>query len=161
MFTIQDLIRLLGMENNIVKRQTEGLTQADTLIQPQPSGNCMNWVLGHLMVNQVIMLQALGVESPVSEAELAPYRTESAPITAEGPSVLLLEDLLAKLDQVHQRLIARLGEMNDADFTKEVQQGERTVTLGWQIFFRFFHNSYHLGQLELLRQMAGRSEKLI
>ena len=95
MFTIPDFIRLLDIEHNLIHTQTEGLTQADTLIQPQPSGNCMNWVLGHLLDNQITLLTLLGAESPVDPALLERYRRDSEPVTGEGPGVLTLERLPA------------------------------------------------------------------
>ena len=58
MITKADLIKMLVIENNLIHDQTNGLNQADTLIQPQ-GGNCMNWVLGHLLESQIIMLKAL------------------------------------------------------------------------------------------------------
>jgi hypothetical protein len=161
MITIADLTKLLSMINNIIKQQTAGLTQADTLLQPQPSGNCMNWVLGHALINQIILLQLLEVESPIDEAELAAYTTDSMPIAGEGSGVLPLERLLEYHDLVHQLMLTRLGEMSDADFERQVESNDRTFSLGWRVFFRQFHLTYHVGQLELLRQMAGKTEKII
>lgn len=104
----------MSIEQNVVQMQTKELTQADTLIQPQPGGNCMNWVLGHLLDNQITVLELLGGESPVSQSELAAYQRESARLTADGPGVLPLEQLLANHNAVHELVIARLGEMDDA-----------------------------------------------
>jgi hypothetical protein len=159
--TIQDFIRLLSIEHNMIHTQTEGLTQTDTLIQPQPSGNCMNWVLGHLLDNQITLLTLLGKESPVDSVLLERYLRDSEPVTGDGPGVLTLERLLDGLDRVQAALIARLGEISDADFIREIEFRGRTITIGWRVLFLNFHFTYHVGQLELLRQLAGRSEKLI
>lgn len=161
MITIQELIRMLKLHHNLVKMQTDGLTHADTLIQPQPSGNCMNWVLGHLLEYQVSLLTILGKESPVDPSELSAYQTDSTPIKSDGPGVLPLDRLLEYHDRVHEKVIAGLSELNEADFSREIQFQGRTVTLGWRVFFFVFHSSYHLGQLELLRQLAGKTEKVL
>lgn len=161
MFSIQEFIRILSIEHNVIQMQTRDLTQADTLIQPQPGGNCMNWVLGHLLDNQITVLELLGGESSISQSELAAYRRESARLTADGPGVLPLEQLLAHHSTIHELLVARLGEIDEAAFAREIQHGDRTVTLGWRLLFLNFHHTYHLGQLELLRQLAGRTEKMI
>ena len=157
----QDFIRMFTIENNLIQSQTEGLSQADTLIQPQPSGNCMNWVLGHILESQVSLLTVLGGISPIDPAGLAIYQRESDPITTGQPGVLPLEHLLEQINAVHAALVACLAEMSDADFSHEIQQGERKVTLGWRLLFLHFHYTYHVGQLELLRQLAGRSEKVV
>lgn len=161
MISKQDFIRIFSINHNVIKMQTEGLSQADTLIQPQPSGNCMNWVLGHLLDNQITLLELLGAQSPVDGEEQAAYRRESEPVRAEGEGVLSLERLLEGHAAVHQALVARLEEMDEGDFTRQIQHGERTTTLGWRFLFLHFHFTYHVGQLELLRQLAGRAEKVI
>ncbi len=161
MITIQDFLRMLSNEQNVIKMQTQGLTQADALVQPQPGGNCMNWVLGHTLDNQVTLLKLLGGEPPIQDPELAIYQRESAPIRSDGPGVLPLERLLEYHNQVQERLAARLADMDDADFAKEIQFRDRTTTLGWRVFFLHFHYTYHIGQLELLRQLAGKTEKVI
>jgi hypothetical protein len=161
MLSPQDFIRLFSIENELIKNQTEGLSQTDTLIQPQPSGNCMNWVLGHVLESQITMLTVLGGTSPVDPAELVIYKRESEPITGEGVGVHQLEWLLQELDDVHRALVARLAEMNETDFEREIQQGERRYTVGWRFLFLHFHYTYHVGQLELLRQLAGHKDKIV
>ena len=161
MLSTQDFVRLLTIENQLIRDQTAGLTQADSLIQPQPSGNCMNWVLGHILESQVSMLTLLGGSSPVDPAQLEIYRRESQPITAEGPGVLPIERLLEGLDAVSTAIRERLSQMAPPEFERPIQQGERTFTVGWRFLFLHFHYTYHLGQLELLRQLAGHGEKIV
>jgi hypothetical protein len=161
MLSPQDFIRLFTIENDLIVSQTAGLTHADSLIQPQPSGNCLNWTIGHLLESQITLLTLLGGLSPFDPSLLAIYKRESSPITAGSPEVIPMERLLEGMHAVHTALVARLGEMNDADFAREIQQGERRFTLGWRFLFLHFHYTYHLGQLEPLRQLAGRADKVI
>ena len=161
MIPISDLKRMLKIENNLIHEQTRDLNQLETLIQPQPSGNCMNWVLGHLLDNQINLLTMLEGASPVEPANLERYRRESDPIRADGEGVLGLEQLLAGHDAVFAAIGARLDEMNEVAFEREIEQGGRRLTLGWRVFFLHFHYTFHLGQLELLRQVAGKSDKVI
>jgi len=157
----QDFIRLFTIENNLIQSQTAGLSQADTLIQPQPSGNCMNWVLGHILESQVTMLTVLCGTSPIDPAGLEIYKRESEPITSDQPGVFPLERLQEQINAVHAALVACLAGMSNAEFSREIQQGERKFTVGWRFLFLHFHYTYHLGQLELLRQLAGRNEKIV
>ena len=89
------------------------------------------------------------------------YRRHSDPVAGEGQGVWELERLLAGHDQVFAALTARLGQMSDLDFAQEIQHNDRLVTRGWRVFFLHFHYTYHVGQLELLRQLAGRTEKIV
>lgn len=161
MITIADLSKMLNIEHELIHDQTNGLKQADTLIQPQPGGNCMNWILGHLLESQISMLKALGGNSPIDQDSLARYQRNSEPITKDGEGVLKLEEVLDGLDKVHAAITNRLTEMSEADFEVEIQQGERKVIRGWRVFFLHFHYTYHIGQLEQLRQLAGKTEKII
>ena len=139
MISKQDFIRIFTINHNVIEMQTEGLSQADTLIQPQPSGNCMNWVLGHTLQSQVTLLELLGAQSPVDGEMLSAYRRESNPVRAEGEGVLSLERLLEAHEAVHNALIARLEEMDEGDFGQEIQHNEHTTTLGWRFLFSYFH----------------------
>jgi len=121
----------------------------------------MNWVLGHLLESQFSMLKAIDGISPIDPVVLDRYKRESAPITADGEGVLSLNYLLDGHDKVHAAIAARLSEMNEIDFEVEIQQGERKVIRGWRVFFLHFHYTYHIGQLEQLRQLAGKIEKII
>lgn len=161
MFAISDFIRMLSIENKLIHDQADGLSQRDTLIQPRPSGNCMNWVLGHLLENQITLLKTLGGVSPIDPEEVARYQRDSAPVLAEGPGVLKLERLLEGHDLLSAAIAARLGEMTDADFMEEIEYQDRKVTRGWRTLFLQFHYTYHIGQLEQLRQLAGKKDKLI
>ena len=161
MITTTDLNKMLNIEHELIHDQTNGLSHADTLIQPQPGGNCMNWVLGHLLESQVSMLLALGGNSPIDPVSMARYKRESTPITTDGDDILSLEVLLDGHDKVHAAITARLSEMSDVDFDVEIQHGERKVIRGWKVFFLHFHYTYHIGQLEQLRQLAGKTEKVI
>ena len=161
MITIPDLKKILKIEKELIHQQTNGLIQSDTLIQPQPAGNCMNWVLGHLLESQITMLEALGGISPISRIELTRYGRESDPILGEGEGIFALDTLLNNHDQVHKAILTRLDEMSETDMDHEIIEHERSMTRGWRVFFLHFHYTYHIGQLEQLRQLAGKTEKII
>jgi hypothetical protein len=157
----EDYVRLYTIEQRVIEKQTAGLTHDDSLLQPHPSGNCMNWVLGHALENQLAILRLLGREPPMDPAVLARYERDTEPIRGEGEGVLPLELLLAYHRTVSDYISARLAQMNDADFAQEITRGDRTSTVGWWFLFLHFHYTYHLGQLEYLRQLAGKTEKVI
>ena len=64
MITKDEFTKLLSHELDILNRQTEGLTHQESLLQPQPGGNCLNWVVGHLVGNLVIILSVLAGDPP-------------------------------------------------------------------------------------------------
>jgi len=161
MITIRNLQRIFEMENEIIHDQVNGLTQEDSLLQPQPSGNCLNWVLGHLLTNQVEIILAMGGTPPFNPAQVARYDRDSEPIRGEEEGVLPLNTLVSMHDQIHEVLNHLLDSAREEDFEKEILIGERKMTLGWRVFFLHFHYTYHIGQLEFLRQLAGKLDKII
>jgi hypothetical protein len=145
----------------IVKRQSEGLTHADSLIQLPFQGNPLNWVVGHLAVNRDDVLALLG-EPPVMADDGKRYKRESDPLTGQEEGVLPLEELLARLDQSQERIAAALERTSEDDLAREMTlSNDRKATLGQRVFFLYFHETYHVGQTELLRHLAGKHDKVI
>lgn len=145
----------------IIKRQTEGLTHADTLLQPPSRGNCMNWVLGHIMGNRDGILKLLEEEELLTEEENEKYSRDSDPIIQDDPTVIPLERLLELLIKSQEMIEEVFERMTEQDFDKEVGSGERISKLGNRLQFYYFHETYHTGQTEFLRQLAGTDDKVI
>jgi uncharacterized damage-inducible protein DinB len=160
MITTAQLAEAFGRNVSIVQRQTDGLSHADSLLQPPFRGNCLNWVLGHLADNRASILRALG-ETPAAGEATARYRREAEPITADGPDVLPLAELLRLLAASQEPLAAALGHATAGDLARAWQVGQRQTTVGAWVFFLYFHETYHVGQTELLRQLAGANDKII
>jgi uncharacterized damage-inducible protein DinB len=161
MLDAEELAGAFARNLGVIHMQTAGLTHADTLIQPPFRGNSLNWVLGHVLNNRNRILQALGERPVVAEAEIAHYLTDSEPVTSDGEGVWSLESLLDGLGRAQERIAAILRRATPADLAKEIEVGERKQTVGQRIFFFYFHETYHVGQTELLRQLAGTNDKVI
>ena len=115
----------------------------------------MNWVLGHIVASRNEALSYLGAEPVWGDEELAHYKTGSEPITSSDQG-LTLEQLRADFDEAHERITDRVAEISNEELAQivdtrfgERQVGEHVASLHW-------HETYHTGQLELLRELAGR-----
>jgi hypothetical protein len=161
MIRVDDFSKMLSGEMDILKQQTEGLTTKDSLLQPQPGGNCLNWVMGHLVVNLVEILGVLEGELLEDLPDLTRYRIGSEPIRGEEAGVLALNDLVDIYERLTTKIVARLSQMDEAEFEEEIDFWQGKSRRGYVAFFYFFHNTYHLGQLEFLRNLAGKTEKVI
>lgn len=145
----------------LIKLQTEGLSNADSLVQTPYNINSLNWVVGHIAVNRDNILRLLGSEPMLSEAETARYKRESDPIKSDGEDVIALERLLEILERGGEKITEELAAMDEAELDREIMVGERKVTLGARLYFYYFHDTYHTGQIDLLRQVAGANDKII
>ena len=161
MITTADLISGLERNLGIIKAQTKGLSHADSLLQPPFRGNCLNWVLGHMAENRNTMLRLLGEEAILGETHAQRYGYGSEPVCGDGDDILTLEQLLSVLEQGQSALAARLQAATVEELAGEVQSFLGTTTLGQLIFFLYWHETYHVGQPEYLRQLAGKDDKVI
>lgn len=163
MITSKALAEAYTRNVNIVKQQADGLSQADSLIQLPFRANCLNWVVGHLVTNRVTVLKLLEVQGFIfDEGSLSHYQYDSKPVTVDGEGVLSLEQLLIMLDLTQEIINTRMPDLTDEDLSRLVTvYGDRAQPVADWLFFFFFHDSYHTGQTEILRQAAGKDDKII
>jgi len=161
MITNEQLIDGFSLNIRLIKLQTDGLSHGDSLIQTPYNINCMNWVLGHIAVNRDNVMRLIGAEPLLSETETLRYKTESNPITGDDPDVLRLERLLEVLTTGQTRIEAALNALSEADLSEEIQVGERMMPLRTRLHGFYFHDTYHTGQTDLLRRIAGANDKVV
>ena len=161
MITKGQLAEGYALNIRLIKMQTAGLSHADSLIQTPYNINCLNWVLGHIAVGRDSVLRLIGARPLLSEVETLRYKTESNPITEDGPDVIKLKKLLKVLASGQARIEDGFGDLTEADIAKEIQVGERLITLGTRLHGFYFHDTYHAGQTDLLRQIAGTNDKIV
>ncbi len=150
--TAKTLTPLFEISLSAIRANAEGVTDAEALIQPQPGGNCMNWVIGHIVSSREGMLKLLG-EPPVLQPEAAArYERGTAPITSEGDG-LPLSKLLVALATSQERLLRGIADATEEKWNEAVPN---FGTARQAVHFLHFHESYHAGQIALLRRMAGK-----
>jgi len=141
--------------------QTEGLTHADSLLQLPFRGNCMNWTLGHLLLCREEIIELLGVPRYFTNEAFTRYDQGSAPILKHEPGVIYMEELLEMLDEHAPRFSEMLVNTSEETYAAEVQIGQNTRKLARRVLFYFFHESTHVGELSILRQLAGKDDQVI
>jgi hypothetical protein len=160
--TIQsDLIEDYSRNSTLLKRHLEGLNHADTLIRPNGTGNCINWILGHMLLCRVEMLAFLGQPAPFTTEALKRYDSGSAPIGPDSTGICSLEQLIAWWDAVDAEFIAAIQNTGDETLLSKVKTWHGEMLVHRELSFFFFHEAFHLGQFEILRHLAGKTEALI
>ena len=154
------LSRLFNNNHAILHQQLNGITQAESLLQPPFQGNCLNWVVGHILGVYGECLEVMGVPGTQSESEVKTYGYGSEPLT-DCTKGLDLADMLHRLDAGLERINQQLASMTAADLEREVTIWLGPVSLLEALSVMQWHASYHTGQLELLRQLAGKNDKVI
>jgi hypothetical protein len=156
----QQIASTFATNLRIIKRQTDGLTHADSLMQPPFRGNCLNWVLGHIIVGRNRALVLLGQEPVWGEEERILYETGSDAITS-GDKAVDLQQLLSILDQAQARLASGLEQATAERLAAKVTFLGQERTVAEAVAGLAWHETYHTGQTELLRQLTGKADKVI
>jgi DinB superfamily len=145
--------------HNVVRVNADGLTHADSLIQPRPAGNCLNWVVGHLLCVYERVLPAVGQTPIMSEGALKRYDRGSPPIKDAGEALELTE-LMTAWDEAAKRIDLGLADLPaealdaPAPFSPTGNPNETVRSL---LTTLFFHQAYHAGQTGILRRIAGKN----
>lgn len=142
---------------NVVNRNTEDFTHAQSLQRPQPGGNCLNWVVGHIVATRDRTLGLVGGEPLWDDDVRAPYATGSGPL--EEDRALPLERLLTDFAESHRRVVAGLASLTGEQLAAAAPfspTGNPQETIGSLLAGLLFHDAYHAGQTGLLRRLAGK-----
>ena len=141
---------LLSFDTRALHLNLEGMTHQEALAQPPGGGNCVNWVLGHVVVHRNHMLRLLGRE-PVWGAELdARYDRGSEPVTGEDGAASL-DALTGALERARVALADALQSATPEQLAARVGSGP----LGQRLVLLLAHELYHAGQISVLRRFLG------
>ncbi|MCE5260040.1 MAG: DinB family protein [Chloroflexi bacterium] len=161
MLTKANVIGIFAQNLSVINKQTNGLTDEQSLLQPPFRGNCLNWVLGHILSNRSEVLEALEAEGMLSAEQYKRYGYGSEPICGPGQDILPLEQLLEMLRESQVRIQSALENASDELLSEERTLGPNRMPCEELVLFLLWHESYHTGQTELLRQLAGTNDKVI
>ncbi|MHB1865740.1 MAG: DinB family protein [Acidobacteriaceae bacterium] len=144
--------------HGIVRRNVDTLTQKESMVQPQPGGNCLNWVVGHLVFVYDQVLPMLGQAPVLGTGTLKRYG-RGTPQLQNTAEAIDLQELMTAWDEAAKRVEAGLETLTaealdkPASFSPNNDSKETVRSLLSKIFF---HQAYHAGQTGLLRRIAGK-----
>lgn len=146
------------MVQEVVHLNVDGLTHEESLIQPQPEGNCLNWVIGHLVWTYDYNLPMLGQEPVMDEGALERYAKDSAPLR-DPADALAFREFLAAWDEATERMDAGIAKLTADTLDRPAERSPGDVadeTIRERLTGVLFHQAYHAGQTALLRRIAGK-----
>ena len=136
-----------------IKMQIEGLTHADSMRQLPFPGNCMNWNIGHIMVYRDEYLGAIDGVSVPDAAEFAIYGGGSEPLT-DSNKAMHLAALIERLDSSSEHLKTVFQSLTPEKLNVPYESWAGNSLDDYLHFYVVVHEAYHLGQLEILRELA-------
>ena len=147
-----------SMTRAVVGANVAGLTHEHSLVQPRPGGNCLNWVLGHLLNAYNGLLPLLGQEPVMDAAALKHYARGAPPIRDRGEA-LTFEEILSAWNQAVERVDAGLAGLTPDVLDRPAPAsptGNPNETVRSLLTTVMFHQAYHAGQTAVLRRIAGK-----
>ncbi len=156
--TGNDLAKMFELSYGAINRNLEDVSHGESLVVPDTGGNCLNWVLGHVVVTRNTVLKLAGREPAFTSDKAELYRRGSSP--SESSQYLDLATLRGMLDDSQQELIPALSMMSEQTLAREVPEPFNRPPLTGSVcdaFIRLhYHEGYHNGQIGILRRIAGK-----
>ncbi len=158
--TGSELASIYEFSYGALNRNLDGVSNEESLFIPQPAGNCINWVVGHIVSARGMVLTLAGGAPVLTGDAAAHYMRGSAGIQA-GDKVLDLGTLRGLLADSQQQLIPALAALSAEALALPVPEQLRRPPLTGSIEAALtrlaFHEAYHNGQIGLLRRLAGKA----
>jgi uncharacterized damage-inducible protein DinB len=133
-------------------RNLEGITHEESLISPSTGGNCLNWVLGHMVSARNRLMTQLGIP-PVWQIDLAFHYSGHEEAAWTPDKAVDLRTLKTDLARSQQELMGALDQLGPSALEATDEQGR---TLGDALTVFTFHEAYHGGQVAFLRRLLGK-----
>ena len=147
----QIIMQLYASNKFVIDLNARDLSHEDSLLNPLPEGNNLNWVLGHILVGHAEALDHLQIAPLWGLEQQALYASGSDTITPE--TALPFSHMLVFWNRSQEQLVAALADENVAERLarpcgEDGTVGQRLLGLAW-------HETYHAGQTDYLRRLAG------
>ena len=143
------LSRLFKLTHMTVMRNLNGITDEEGLTAPEGGGSSINFVLGHIVVTRESILSMLDSSGVCPEAVVELYaRGADAP----EESMLPLAELVRLYRESQEIILTRLSGLTPEGLERE--QGDSTLLQ--ELLEYYFHETYHAGQLGVLRRLTGK-----
>jgi len=156
--TGNDLAKMYEFSYGALNRNLQELSHEDSLVLPDAGGNCLNWVLGHLVVARNTILMIAGAAPVLTGEQLSAYQRGSHPEGTDG--FVDLATLRGLLDDTQRQLIPALATLSEEALNGAVPEEHRrpplTSSVGDALIRLHYHEGYHNGQIGLLRRLAGK-----
>jgi DinB superfamily len=149
-----------GIGAFVLERNLQDVTNDESLRQPKPGGNTMNWIVGHVVRTRNQALALLGEKPPFEDDNFAAY---GAGGSAAGKT-LLLDELKHRFDTLGPMLDGALRRSSPEQLSAAAPfspTGNPDETVGTLLASIAFHEAYHLGQTGLSRRLLGKPGALL
>lgn len=146
-----------GIIDAALRANVEGVTHPESLIAPRPAGNCLNWIVGHLVRGYEQALPHLGQEPVLAPGALERYARGSSPVE-DDEAVRPFDELSSAWTQGARRFDEGLAGLtrDDLERSRDFFGRGSERPLRAYLSFVLFHQAYHVGQTAVVRRVLGK-----
>ena len=144
MTNIEPIVRIFTACSYSFHVNLKGISHEESLKVPLPGMNCANWVAGHIVKYKYDVLEALGVDKPAED--FSRYDRQKTFVPEDAASI---EELVTLSRELSDTIVDKLKQREWSETGEDVEVLTR-------ISFWGFHESYHVGQLGMLRKALGK-----
>ncbi len=147
-----------GLCSYVLEKNLAGVSHEESLINPQPGGSCLNWVLGHLTRTRDQALRLFGQNPMFPAEEFEPY-DDNAGVPFGPENAIPFEELKRRYKALQEPLVNGLNGMSLDQMDQQAPispTGNPKETVGSLLAALAFHEAYHVGQTGILRRVIGR-----
>jgi hypothetical protein len=140
--------------HSALDRNLDGISGGECLASPEAGGNCINWIVGHLLSSRNGVHGLLGLDPAWPESMGASDAYQRGTTGFQPEQAVPLNQLRAALGQSQTAVVAALEQIKPE---RLAERATETMTVGERLAFLGFHESYHIGQTGLLRRVLGKA----
>jgi uncharacterized damage-inducible protein DinB len=148
-----------GIGAFVLERNLAGVTNEESLRRPQPGGNTMNWIVGHVVRARNQALGLLGQKPVFEDGDFEAYGAGDS-----HARMLPLDELKRRFDALGPALDSALERTTLQQLAATAPfspTGNPDETVGTLLTSIAFHEAYHLGQTGLSRRLLGKPGALL
>ena len=147
------LIKQFQYNHFVMQKNLEGISHEDSVAQPGQYGNCINWVLGHIVWTRNFILKLVN-EPPILTGKESEVYKQGAEALRDLSNAVPFETVKNLFEDSQKTIADALGNLSDEDYGRI--QDENGDTLAEQLAGLSFHESYHAGQIGVIRRVIGK-----
>lgn len=150
---LEALGKRIRFNNHLLTLATEGFGESHWSFRPETGGSSALWILGHLASSRRVMRRLAGDAVEESDWEKF-FRRGTRPEDATYPPT---DEFVQEFFSSGEALAGHLATLPEdvASGASPIEFPDGSKTVEEALHFLYFHETYHLGQVGLLRRLAG------
>jgi uncharacterized damage-inducible protein DinB len=145
---------------HVLHRTVKDVSHEESLRHPEPAGNCANWILGHIVDTRNRVMVLIGKQPVYPNERFSEYVQNSASLS-DSTKAVPFEEMLQAYDRLQDEIIDGLNSTSNDALKQKAPFSpldDPDETVGSLLAGIAFHESYHIGQLGLLRRVLNKEK---